>query len=173
MGRCLREGLDAVWGLILYRLKSVRWIVFTASLAEVVKKPLSEKNMSASTLDAGDEQTFQKINRPHTDLSFQMLVEGLCAFRREFTGQIWLEVFFVDGINTDIEHIDKIGAIIKRICPDRILLAMLKRRPCSLNDICSAMGLVHNEALKHLTALQRQAVIDTQEKNGILFFKIK
>ncbi|GAI51139.1 unnamed protein product, partial [marine sediment metagenome] len=60
------------------------------------------------SLDAGDEQTFQKVNRPHKDISIENLISGLCAFRDEFAGRIWLEVFFVEGLNTQAEQIIKI-----------------------------------------------------------------
>ena len=38
------------------------------------------------SLDAGDEQTFTKINRPHTDIKFVDFVDGLCKFRKSIGG---------------------------------------------------------------------------------------
>lgn len=192
------------------------------------------------SLDAGDEQAFARINRPHKSLSLAKLVEGLCAFRREFAGKLWLEVFVVEGINTDIEQIDKIAHLIERIGPDKVqfntavrpaaqpdirrvepekladiaarlasilaaeadasrpaenveviadfahvrhqglmekaeegLLAMLERRPCSLNDICSGLGLGPNEALKHIASLQQAGVVQAENKDGTVFFSAK
>ena len=179
------------------------------------------------SLDAGDEETFQKINRPHIDLNLEKLVDGLCALRREFAGQIWLEVFFIEGINTDNEQIDKIASLIKRINPDKVqlntavrpatepgigaatpfklaeiaarlgggaeviadfahtrhakpienvqenILAMLKRRPCSLDDICSSLALTPNEAIKHISLLQQNNTIESEQKNDVVFFYVK
>jgi len=51
------------------------------------------------------------------------------------------------------------------------VLSMLKRRPCSLNDICSGLGVGRNEALKYISHFQQQGVIDSEEKDGIVFFK--
>jgi DNA-binding IclR family transcriptional regulator len=48
---------------------------------------------------------------------------------------------------------------------------MLKRRPCSLNDICSGLGIHRNEALKYVTHFQQQGVVDSSEKDGTTFFK--
>jgi wyosine [tRNA(Phe)-imidazoG37] synthetase (radical SAM superfamily) len=53
------------------------------------------------SLDAGDEVAFRKINRQHPDINIEKLITGLCEFRNEFSGRIWLEVFFVEGLNTD------------------------------------------------------------------------
>jgi len=190
-----------------------------------VRADCARADVVLPSLDAGDEQTFQEINRPHSGLSIEKLIEGLLAFRNEFAGQIWLEVFFVEGLNTSTEQIAKIKAAIERIRPDKIqlnsavrptaepnvkrldagklqviaeemgekcevvadvspaqlgrdveckaenLLSMLKRRPCSLNDICSGLGIARNEALKYITHFQQQGLIDSEEKNGIIFFR--
>ncbi|MHC4086733.1 MAG: hypothetical protein ACYSU5_16240, partial [Planctomycetota bacterium] len=140
-------------------------------------------------------------------------------------GQIWLEVFFIEGINTDASQITKIKDAIEQIRPDKVqlntavrptaetgikrlspeklqaiakqlgekcevaadfspgrcgkyieskaesVLSMLKRRPCSLNDICSGLGIHSNEALKYINHFQQQGVVDSSEKDGIVFFK--
>ena len=74
------------------------------------------------SLDAGDEETFLRMNKPASGFSFDGLVEGLERFRAEYSGEIWLEVFFCKGINTSGEQVEKINKIIKRISPDRIQL---------------------------------------------------
>jgi len=74
------------------------------------------------SLDAGDEQTFRRINRPHADISIEKLVSGLAAFRSEFSGLIWLEVFLVRGLNTNTQQIAAIKRLIERIGPDKIHL---------------------------------------------------
>ncbi len=71
-------------------------------------------------LDAGDEQTFQLINRPHPDLTLEKLVGGLRALRDEFAGEIWLEVFLALGLNTADADVEKLQGQIERIRPDRV-----------------------------------------------------
>lgn len=205
-----------------------------------VRADCAKADVVMPSLDAGDEQTFQKINRPHRDISIENVIAGLCAFRNEFAGQIWLEVFFIEAINTNAEQIARIKDAIERVGPDKVqlntavrpaadanikrlsaekleaiaarlgpkckviadfspvrngklfeskdedtlrihfaisqkteaLLSMLKRRPCSLNDICSGLGISHNEALKYISDLQRRGVIHSEEKGGSIFFKI-
>ena len=177
------------------------------------------------SLDAGDEHSFQKVNRPHKDISIGKVISGLCAFRSEFEGQIWLEVFLAEGLNTDAEQIAKIKDAIERICPDRVqlntavrpvaqksirrldaeklqavadvlgakcevvadfaprlhggsiesraedVLSMLKRRPCSLHDICSGLSIHRSEALKYVSHFQQRGVIHSERKGGVIFFK--
>ena len=193
-----------------------------------VRADCAKADVVLPSLDAGDEETFRKINRPCRDISIEKLISGLCAFRREFPGQIWLEVFLVRDLNDDAEQIAKISKLIKRIRPDKVqlntavrpvaepsvqklddeklqaiadqlgercdvvtdfllsrhgklierpetipedVLSMLKRRPCSLNDICSGLGLHPNEVLKYIGHFQRQGLITSEKKDGMVFFR--
>jgi wyosine [tRNA(Phe)-imidazoG37] synthetase (radical SAM superfamily) len=190
-----------------------------------VRADCTKADVVLPSLDAGDKSTFEKINHPHEDIVLENLISGLCIFRDEFAGQIWLEVFFIEGINTDAGRIAKIKGAIEQIRPDKVhlntavrptaeagikrlspeklqaiaeqlggkcevavgfstgrrgkhietkaesVLSMLKRRPCSLNDICSALGIHRNEAIKFLDHFQQQGVVSSSEKDGIVFFR--
>jgi wyosine [tRNA(Phe)-imidazoG37] synthetase (radical SAM superfamily) len=74
------------------------------------------------SLDAADPDTFAKINRPHRNITIEKLIDGLVTFRREYTGQIWLEVFLIDAVNTAPDQLAKIADAIKRIRPDKVQL---------------------------------------------------
>ena len=190
-----------------------------------VRADCASADVILPSLDAGDQQTFEKINRPYDQITFERLVDGLRALRREYRGQIWLEVFFIEHFNTGNGQIAKLAEAIKRIGPDKVhlntavrptaepdvvkvppekleemarrlgpnceviadfvsshcgritdeisqtLLSMLKRRPCSLDDISTALGLVPNDALKYLAGLEKQGMIRSENKSGKTFFK--
>ncbi len=192
-----------------------------------VRRDCAKADLVLPSLDAADEQTFKKINRPHPELSIEQMISGLCDFRNEFNGRIWLEVFLIDGFNADNEQISKLRDVIARIRPDKVqlntavrptaevgikslseerlqaiagalgdncqviadfssaphrshfdsraedVLSMLKRRPCSLSDISSALNITHNEAVKYIDILQRQGGIDSQKKDGVIFFSVR
>jgi wyosine [tRNA(Phe)-imidazoG37] synthetase (radical SAM superfamily) len=87
-----------------------------------VRRACLHADLILPTLDAGDEETFQAINRPAAGLTLARVAEGLETLRREYRGQIWLEVFLVEGVNSSPEQVRKIGAIAERIQPDRIQL---------------------------------------------------
>ena len=179
------------------------------------------------SLDAGDEETFKKINCPHANINFTNFVDGLCKFRDQFTGQIWLEIFLVEDINTENRQIEKIKLLVSKIKPDKIqlntavrptaamsvksldssrlnqiakqfgpnaeaiadysdslgsdksdlktqdILQMLKRRPCSIADICAGLKIPEIEASKYLQQLQKQDKITLQVTGNQTFFKAK
>ncbi len=87
-----------------------------------VRADCCKADLVLPSLDAGDAETFGKINFPHKDIDFDVFVEGLCEFRREYSGRMWLEVFLSEGVNDSDDQVDKIGAIIKRIGPDKVQL---------------------------------------------------
>ncbi|MFP4176027.1 MAG: radical SAM protein [Planctomycetota bacterium] len=74
------------------------------------------------SLDAPDAETFRRINRPHRDITFRHVVEGLERLSQEFTGEIWLEILFLEGINDSEAHIGAFRRLIGRIDPDRVQL---------------------------------------------------
>ena len=87
-----------------------------------VRKDCAKADVVLPSLDAGDEQTFQNINRPHPSITIENHICGLCDFRKEYTGQIWLEVFIIDGINTAPEQLAAIRDTIGLIRPDKVQL---------------------------------------------------
>ncbi len=198
-----------------------------------VRHDCAKADVVLPSLDAGDEETFVKINRPHPDINIEKLISGLCEFRKEYSGRIWLEVFLIDSVNVSAEQIAKINTAITRIRPDKVqlntavrptaeanvkklteqklhdiaaqigpnceviadfsqssssenehhsepktdklrmetLFSMLKRRPCSLSDICSSMNMHRNEAIKYISALERQGRIHSENQQGTTYFK--
>ncbi len=74
------------------------------------------------SLDAGREETFQRLNRPHAGLSLDLVVSGLKALRREFAGQIWLEILVLKGINDQKEELMAIKSLLPELSPDKIQL---------------------------------------------------
>jgi wyosine [tRNA(Phe)-imidazoG37] synthetase (radical SAM superfamily) len=87
-----------------------------------IRKELMNADIVMPNLDAGDNGTYQKVNRPHPGLSFAALVEGLISFRKIFQQQLWLEIFLLEGISTSDSQLEKIAGIAERISPDRIQL---------------------------------------------------
>ncbi len=81
------------------------------------------------TLSAWDEASFQQIHRPAPGVTFKQLVEGERAFRQEFSGELSVEVFIVEGMNSAASDVEKIAALVETINPDRIDLNTAVRPP--------------------------------------------
>ena len=97
-----------------------------------VAESLLGADLIVPSLDAGDNLAFQTVNRPHPDIDFEKMVEGLVGFRQRFRGMVWLEVFLVADVNGFREHLKKIADIADRIEPDLVQINTVSRPPCEL-----------------------------------------
>jgi len=180
-----------------------------------VREAAKQAHIVKLSLSAWDQFSFVRINRPDPKLKFECVVEGQRAFRDQFPGKLWIEVFLIDGMNTTLPDVEKIAALVKTIGPDEIqlntavrppseegvfavprsvmeslagmftpaakviaefpsegtadmeaneetILAMLKRRPCTSQQIAAAFGMHPNEVSKYVGRLARMDKIRAQ-----------
>lgn len=125
-----------------------------ASLANVVKVSLS----------AWDQASYGWVNRPHPQLLFDHLVEGQKAFRAQFKGQLWMEVFLMAGINSMPVDVRKIAALAKEIGPDRIQLNTAVRPPAE--DFATPLSRERMEALIHLFHPAAEVIAEFRAKHA-------
>jgi wyosine [tRNA(Phe)-imidazoG37] synthetase (radical SAM superfamily) len=178
-----------------------------------VREDLLEADVVLPSLDAITPALFEYINRPHTSLRIEEIISGLIQFRKQYGGQIWLEIVFCRGVNDGNEEVEKFKGIIEKIQPDRVqlntpvrppaeefaypltttqleeirkklgdkaeiisefaaplgeefnsvkdteILNLIKRRPCTTEDISKALGLRIDEVVKHLDHLTKTGTI--------------
>lgn len=94
-----------------------------------VRQELAAANAVLPTLDAGTEELYRRINRPHPEVTFARLVEGLIAFRDEYQGKLWVEVMLVQGLNDGPEALREIADVLKRVRPDAVHINLPTRPP--------------------------------------------
>jgi len=205
------------------RIKSVLLTNSTLLYLPDVRRSAASADIVKVTLSAWDEDSFRKIARPHPDLCFALFLEGLQLFRREYSGTIWMEVFIVPGMNSDLEQVKAIAKLARTIHPDRIqlntavrptaesrvgampehflneisvlfepkaeviakftgtgsgkenidqsaILAMLKRRPCTADDVASAFSLDINDTQAILRKMVAGKMIRKEIRNGDEYF---
>ena len=81
------------------------------------------------SLDAGRIELYRKINRPHPEILFHLLIDGLVAFRDDFQGRLWVEVMLVDYLNTSEDALTDISAVLEMVNPDEIHINIPTRPP--------------------------------------------
>jgi len=178
-----------------------------------VRRDLQEADIVLPSLDAATPALFEYINRPHSSLAIKEIISGLIQFRKQYRGQIWLEILFCRGVNDGKEEIEKLKKVIETLGPDRVqlntpvrppaeefaypltstqleeirkrlgdkaeivsefaaplgkefnsakdteILSLIKRRPCTTEDISKALGLRIDEVRKHLDHLTKAGAI--------------
>jgi wyosine [tRNA(Phe)-imidazoG37] synthetase (radical SAM superfamily) len=94
-----------------------------------VREDLSAADAVLPSLDAGTPELYRRINRPHPQVTFERLVDGLAAFRDEYQGQLWVEVMLVRGLNDSEAALRAIAFVMERIKPDQVHLVLPTRPP--------------------------------------------
>jgi len=85
-----------------------------------VREAIMEADVALPSLDAYDQPGFEAVNRPHPEISFDTMVEGLMAFRKAYPGEIWLEVFILEGINATEADAVQFKRWIEKVNPQKI-----------------------------------------------------
>jgi wyosine [tRNA(Phe)-imidazoG37] synthetase (radical SAM superfamily) len=90
-------------------------------LAEV-RRDLAAADVVLPSLDAAIEETWRAVNRPLPGLTLETIIKGLLAFRREYPGQIWLEILLLKGINDTEEELAALSRVLRDLAPDKVQL---------------------------------------------------
>jgi wyosine [tRNA(Phe)-imidazoG37] synthetase (radical SAM superfamily) len=192
-----------------------------------VRSSLAAADLVLPSLDVGSDLLFRYVNRPHPDIPFGKMLEGLVKFREEYAGMYWLEVFVLSGVSTVGAQVTALANCIRRICPDKVqvntvtrppahdfavavpsdqlkqiaaqlsekaeiivpqsaayeqggttadcqsVLALLRRRPCSVEDISRGLGLHQNAVIKCLEQLRSQRQAQAEYTTGGVFYKVR
>ena len=122
-------------GRIIRRLKrefSVPVAVITNSTLmsdPQVRRDIMPADLVVPSLDAADQRTFARVDRCHSSIKVEDIIEGLKLFRRSYRGKMWLEIMLVKGINDSVEHVVALRKAAHEIQPDRVQLNTVVRPP--------------------------------------------
>ena len=94
-----------------------------------VRKTLYKLDIVKLSLDAADEKTFRKVDRGVKDIKVSQIIEGMKSFRKEFSGELIIEILVVKYVNDSIENIKKIAKALEEIKPDRVDIGTIDRPP--------------------------------------------
>ena len=194
-----------------------------------VRRELLNAAVVLPSLDAALDSSFQKINKPASQLKIDAYIQGLEDFRNEYHGEIWLEVLIIPGYNDSKENLSALKKAFKRIKPNRIqlntldrpgtiadiraasrqelqrimgywnmknveiiaaaperkdiksyrgdtesaILGTISRRPCTLDDLISILGLHVNEINKYLDVLEADGKIKPVRQERGFFYQLR
>lgn len=130
--------LHASIGLLIRKVKELSdlpvAVITNGSLLYLpeVRLELLAADAVLPSLDAGRAVLYRKINRPHPEVTYERLLEGLIAFRSEFAGKLWVEVMLVKGLNDTEDALQDIAAALSLIEPDEVHINLPTRPPVEI-----------------------------------------
>ncbi|MEE4311358.1 MAG: radical SAM protein [candidate division KSB1 bacterium] len=226
----LHSGIGEIVGFIRDKYKDYNTALITNSTMFPEPGVIEEVlpiDVIMPSLDAATDTIFKKINRPAGSLHIGTIIESLIALRDRYTGEIWLEIFIISGLNDTEEEIAALGNAVRRIRPDRVqintldrpgteawvaapvredlehivkrldypgteiiakfkdrsdsrpyrgdieaaIIELIKRRPCTLNDLSSSLGLNTLEINKYVAALLSDKKIKSERLDRGVFYQ--
>ncbi|MEM1981722.1 MAG: radical SAM protein [Candidatus Hadarchaeales archaeon] len=84
---------------------------------EEVRRDLVKADLVKGKLDAPGEDSFRDINRPHPEVRWRKMVEGMKEFKEEFGGEFSVEVMIIPQ---NMKMCGEIAEILKKIGPDEV-----------------------------------------------------
>ncbi|VFQ46988.1 radical SAM protein [Desulfoluna butyratoxydans] len=224
----LHESLGEIADHIKSRCPGVRVVLLTNGTLfdrEDVRRDAARTDLVIASFEASGKKVFRALNRPHPSLDPEAMAEGLVTFRQEFSGELWIEVFIVPGLNDDDDEVARLAEVVKRIGPDRVqvntldrpgteawvkpadperlktitealgsgevigaytprstggdsdadvgsrILGMVKRRPCTAEDLAESLGVPQEQVDEALETLTRTGRIQQETQARGMFYK--
>jgi wyosine [tRNA(Phe)-imidazoG37] synthetase (radical SAM superfamily) len=96
---------------------------------EDVRKNLLKADWLSLKVDAVDEKTWRRIDRPNKLLNLDAILQGMLKFAKSFRGELTTETMLIKGVNNDTGRIMKVADFLKKLEPDIAYLAIPTRPP--------------------------------------------
>ncbi|MDH5681010.1 MAG: radical SAM protein [Spirochaetota bacterium] len=96
---------------------------------EDVRKDLLGADLIVPSLDAVSQKVYKAVNHPHNSVRVENVIKGIKALRKEFSGELHLEILIVKGINDSDAEISLLKEKVRDIAPDKVYVHSIHRPP--------------------------------------------
>jgi len=159
--------LYAGLGELITRIKAITTkpvaLITNAALFydEQVRRESALADIVLPSLDGFNRASWKAIDRPYGRLDYDALYQGLVDFSHAYTGQLWIEIMLLKGINDSEEALKTFPLLLANIVHDRLYINTPVRPPAeSFVEPCD-----HDVVQKFATQLKGSA-IDTLVSTG-------
>jgi wyosine [tRNA(Phe)-imidazoG37] synthetase (radical SAM superfamily) len=106
-------------------------VISNGSLAwrEDARKALALADWVSLKVDAVDEASWRRIDRPHPALDLDVVLHGMLRFAADYRGELATETMLVEGVNDADAAIEDAACFLKRLGPRIAWLAVPMRPP--------------------------------------------
>ncbi len=135
-------------GYIIKTIKKIRKepiaVITNSSIInrQDVLEELSLADFVIAKLDASSQESLAVINQPVKNIKFDVIIEGIKEFKRNFNGKLALQIMFT---KENAPHAANIAKISKEICPDEVQINT-PLRPCGVQPL----GIEELSCIKNL-----------------------
>lgn len=94
-----------------------------------VRRDLRKADWVSLKVDAVDEKTWRRLDRPHRTLRLETVREGMLTFREAFSGLLVTETMLVKAQNDDERRVAAVAVFLARLRPATAYLSIPTRPP--------------------------------------------
>lgn len=98
-----------------------------------VRSDLELADWISLKVDAVNETTWRKVDRPHRKLNLSAILEGMLLFGASFKGKLVTETMLINGLNDSLEDAREIASFIAKLNPPMAYLSIPTRPPAEHN----------------------------------------
>ena len=98
----------------------------TESKIQSILMPIDIVKLS---LDCATLACFKKLDRPHSSINLDAIIEGMKTFRKRYDKELVLEILIVEGLNDTLAEFKALNAVLQEIQPNRIDVGTIDRPP--------------------------------------------
>lgn len=126
--------LDIHLGEEIAAVKQLGVPVALISNASLMSEPhlheeLSQLDWISLKIDSVKEATWRKVDRPHKDVQFAKMLEGIVRFAETFPGKLTTESMLIAGYNDTEEELEATGRFLERLEPATSYISIPTRPP--------------------------------------------
>jgi wyosine [tRNA(Phe)-imidazoG37] synthetase (radical SAM superfamily) len=94
-----------------------------------VRADLARAGWVSVKVDAADEETWRRVNRPHGGLRLAAVLDGVSAFAKTFDGTLVTETMLARDVNDGVGQLKKVAAFLAGLEPSVAYLSIPTRPP--------------------------------------------
>jgi wyosine [tRNA(Phe)-imidazoG37] synthetase (radical SAM superfamily) len=126
-------------------------VISNASLIwdESVREDLPKSDWVSVKIDALDELTWRRMDRPHRALRHEAILQGILDFSKDFRGELVTESMLLAGVNDDGNSLQATAEFLEKVNPAVAYISVPTRPPAekwaampSEENICQAYQIL-------------------------------
>ncbi|NLJ24591.1 MAG: radical SAM protein [Firmicutes bacterium] len=148
-------------------------VITNASLLwmDEVKEDLMQADWVSVSIDAADEDTWRKVDRPHGLLEHQDILNGIIDFSKAYKGTLVTETMLVENVNDHAACIERIAEQLARVCPSKAYLLVPTRPPAEASVRRPSTACLKETVgiIRAISGAEVECITGDEEEEGFFF----
>lgn len=134
-----------------------------------VRQALGRADWVSLKVDAADEPTWRRVNRPHPSLDLDRIQAGAVEFSATYRGELATETMLLRGVNDDPEQIEAIADFLAQLGPSTACISIPTRPPAVPNITAPSEQALTTAYQLFLTRVSAVELLTGYEGNAFAF----